>query len=320
MAKKIKKTIDEQINFMRDEKNISFNIYNEKDAKNFLENSTYFYKLKSFAKLFEKDINSDKYCNLGFEHLVELSKLDLYLRRILFKMCLSIEHQLKLNLLNDIAADPDEDGYCLVQCYFEKNNYFFKKIENDINRKKEIKNKTTTYASEINEKYFPEIPIWAFVETLSFNNFIAIYSLYYRMKEKRTGKKEDKMINSFFWSIRIIRNACAHNNCIINSLKKRLPVRNGEIIYELTQRKGIKFSKKEKQKFDFALITDISIVIVCFNTVMKSSNIVSYSMEELKEIFDNRFIKNKDYFNEDFIDHKFIIDSFKLIKKIIDIY
>jgi len=303
---------------MQMKKNISFTSIDK--AKEFLENSNYFYKIKSFSKLFDKIENTNKYKHLYFDQLVELSKIDLYLRRILFEMCLSIEHQLKIDLINDISNDENEDGYSLVQCYFKNNKLLYKKFEKDCETANKTKNYKTTYASEIVIKYFPQIPIWALVETITFNDFVKIYKLYYQMKEKRTGIKSDETIYSFFWSIRIIRNACAHNNCIINSLNKILPQRNKELMYELTKTKKIKLSKNEKGKFDFTLITDITVIVVCFIKIIKSEKIRNHGINELKDLFENRCKENIKMFNYEFEDNKFIIDSFKLIKKIIDNY
>lgn len=116
MKKKL--NIDEQIDYMKNMKNIRFAENEEENAKCFLKNSTYFYKLKSYAKLFDINKNTGEYWELYYKQLVELSKIDLYLRRILFNMCLSIEHQLKLNLINDITNDCDEDGYSIVKIFF----------------------------------------------------------------------------------------------------------------------------------------------------------------------------------------------------------
>ena len=72
---KQKLTIEEQINYMRDKSGIKFNIINEEDARVFLGNNTYYFKLKSYAKNYDKHIigeKNGKYINLEFSYLVEL--------------------------------------------------------------------------------------------------------------------------------------------------------------------------------------------------------------------------------------------------------
>ena len=61
-------------------KNIKFNIINEQSAIQYLTHHTYYFKLKSFAKSFEYNEVKNVYINLDFAYLVELSKLDMYLR------------------------------------------------------------------------------------------------------------------------------------------------------------------------------------------------------------------------------------------------
>lgn len=55
MAKsnKPKLTINEQIVDMK-KKNITFNIVNEQEAKNFLSHNNYYYKIKSYLRVFDK--------------------------------------------------------------------------------------------------------------------------------------------------------------------------------------------------------------------------------------------------------------------------
>ena len=50
MRKKL--TVNEQIEHMKS-KGIQFNIISEKDAENYLNENTYYFKLKAYAKMFE---------------------------------------------------------------------------------------------------------------------------------------------------------------------------------------------------------------------------------------------------------------------------
>ena len=43
-----------QVSYLRDEKNVSFKLMSEEDAVAFLEERSFFFKLKAFAKDFEK--------------------------------------------------------------------------------------------------------------------------------------------------------------------------------------------------------------------------------------------------------------------------
>lgn len=93
--RKRKLSIDEQIDYMKNKSGIRFNIINEKEAKEFLTNNNYYFKIKSYAKNYEKyqeGENAGKYINLEFAYLKELSTLDMYFRRIIMKITLDTEH------------------------------------------------------------------------------------------------------------------------------------------------------------------------------------------------------------------------------------
>ena len=76
--KKPKLSIDEQISYMRDKKGIKFNIITEEEAIDFLHNSNYFFKLKSFCKNYDKNNTTGKYIDLEFAYLRELSTIDAF--------------------------------------------------------------------------------------------------------------------------------------------------------------------------------------------------------------------------------------------------
>ena len=115
MKKKL--TIDEQIEDLK-KKGVTFEIMCEEDAKKFLRYNNYYFKLKSYAKNYPINPKNGKYVNLEFAYLVELSKLDMYLRKIILGMCLDVEHILKTRMLYDVSRNEKEDGYNIVKKYF----------------------------------------------------------------------------------------------------------------------------------------------------------------------------------------------------------
>jgi hypothetical protein len=99
---KTKLSIRDQIIHMKDLKGVNFSIINETDAEKFLMENNYYFKLKSYAKNYDKYVSgksAGKYINLEFAYLKELSTLDMYLRKFIIKMTLDIEHFLKIQLV-----------------------------------------------------------------------------------------------------------------------------------------------------------------------------------------------------------------------------
>lgn len=88
-----KLSIPGQIDHMKS-KGIMFEKMSEADAKRFLENSNYYFKLKAYCKNYSKNADG-KYTGLDFAYLVDLSTIDLHLRKFIIKVSLDVEHFLK---------------------------------------------------------------------------------------------------------------------------------------------------------------------------------------------------------------------------------
>lgn len=152
--------------------------------------------------------------DLDFGSLKELSTLDHYLRHILLKMCMDVEHYMKVIFLTTLSQNPKEDGYHIVQ-EFLKNEDPKGKILQRIQQ-----HKLGTYSKDLINKYHPNYPIWVFLEIISFGDLVHICSYYDRLYgTKLFGVIDHKFINT----VRDIRNAWAHNNCLLNTIPKKLP-------------------------------------------------------------------------------------------------
>ena len=61
-----------------------------------------------------------KYVGLDFGHLVELSTIDMHFRKLILKLTIDLEHYLKVKLVNDCQENSRDDGYKVVEDFFEK--------------------------------------------------------------------------------------------------------------------------------------------------------------------------------------------------------
>lgn len=103
------------------EKGITFEIISEDEAKDYLGRNNNYFKLSSYRKNYTKfpsGPRKDQYRDLDFAYLIELARIDVEVRHILLKMCLDIEHFLKVSLIkaveNNLQAGNGEDGYKIV--------------------------------------------------------------------------------------------------------------------------------------------------------------------------------------------------------------
>ncbi len=92
----------EQVAYLRDAKDVKFNYMSEEDAERFLADRNYFFKLKAFAKNYDKRFAGGdakgRYIGLDFAYLVELSRIDKQLRDLVLDLTLDIEHCLKVRI------------------------------------------------------------------------------------------------------------------------------------------------------------------------------------------------------------------------------
>ena len=110
-----KLTVPEIIEYCKNELGITFNLMDEEKAKEFLKKNNFFFRLKQYCSTCTEQTKSGKYIGLDFGHLVELSTIDMFLRKLLLKMTIDLEHYLKVKLVNECQNNPADDGYEVVE-------------------------------------------------------------------------------------------------------------------------------------------------------------------------------------------------------------
>lgn len=263
---------------MRDEKGIKFNIVNEADAQNFLKYNNYYFKIKAFAKNYPKytQITSEKknqYINLEFAYLKELSTLDAIFRKIVIQMVLDVEHFLKVQLISDFSENPDEDGYTIINDYLNKMK---PRLLNEI-----ISKSQNSYCHGLIDKYKSDFAIWNIIEVISFGDFIDLYEYYYSKYENKYNVK-GKLL-----PINWLRNAAAHNNCLINSLlppysKEIVP--NKSVMSKISKIKDMP-KKTRESKMKNPVIHDFVVLLDVYCTVIESPKTLHYGLNELNSFF-----------------------------------
>ncbi|MCI8469481.1 MAG: Abi family protein [Eggerthellaceae bacterium] len=189
----------------------------EDEAERYLAQNNNYFRLRSYRTNFVKvpaGKRAGEYENLDFKMLVDLSIIDMLLRNELLPMTLDIEHFFKVRLLSRIE-EQREDGYKLVADYLATRDEVQPsgKVGNRV--KEEISRGTgSPYMSSLIKRYQDgALPVWVFLEVISFGTFIH----FYRFCAKRFNDKD--MIDEYYLlqNARHMRNACAHNNCLLNN-------------------------------------------------------------------------------------------------------
>lgn len=287
MKKKL--TVDEQIADLKT-KGVKFEVKTEDEARIFLRYNNYYFKLKSYAKNYEQYQKPElrgKYINLDFAYLVELSKLDMHFRKLIVKMCLDIEHFLKVRLMYDISNNPKEDGYNIVSSFLDGHYDILANMYRDAD-----KSASGDLVQKIQDNE-NEIPIWKIVETLSFGKFIELYNLYY-------GTYGGKNYCSFLGTIKFLRNAAAHNTCLLNSIRRPYKTKinkTQEITDILSKIKGIPTSYKNKMQNP--VIHDFVVMLFVYNDILNypaNRDLRKEGMEEVNKLFKETFVRHKEWF------------------------
>lgn len=308
---------EELIQKMED-KNIRCELKSKEEIIEYLRMHNNYFRTASYRKNYEKfleGVNKDKYIDLDFSYLSELATIDMHLRFLAIKMCLDIEHSLKVELLSDITTNYSEDGYSIVEDFLSQNEYILKDI---------FYKSHTTYVGDLIRKFFifqenadeekktvaesVEIncPVWAFMEIITFGNFTKFYSFYYEMYPK--AENYTGVLNS----VKSLRNACAHNNCLIHDLRKGGTKPTQKISKFIASIPTITKSER-KSALSARAVYELTALVYLYSKVVFEP-VKRHRLFELNDLVNDRMIRHADYFeNQDIIK-----SSYRFFKKIVD--
>lgn len=261
-----KLTVSEIISYCKETLGITFNIKSEEEAAVFLAKHNYFFRLKQYADFGEKT-KSGKFINVDFGQMVELSTVDMFLRKLILKMTLDFEHYLKVKIINDSQENPADDGYTVVESFLETHN-----------------------------------------RVRHFIDFYAHYYQYFHLKCEYTPH---------FDSVRRLRNAAAHNTCMISNLKPQNWFKSDiEINFELLGAKLEVGNGVISSCLKVPVLNDFAVMLSNYVKLISSPKIKEKTLEEMQEFFNGRMILHKDYFenvNE-------IKNAYHFAKDVLDYY
>lgn len=298
-----KLTVPEIISYCKDTLGITFNLKSEEEASVFLAKHNYFFRLKQYADFGEKT-KSGKFTNVDFGQMVELSTVDMFLRKLILKMTLDFEHYLKVKIINDSQENPADDGYSVVENFLETHNRVRHLIEN-------LNNSTNFYNRQVFDKYKEKTSVWSIVEMLGFSDFIDFYAHYYQYFHLKCE------YTPHFDSVRRLRNAAAHNTCMISNLKPQNWFKSDiEINFELLGANLEVGNGVISSCLKVPVLNDFAVMLSNYVKLISSPKIKEKTLEEMQEFFNGRMILHKDYFenvNE-------IKNAYHFAKDVLDYY
>ena len=298
-----KLTVLDIISYCKETLGITFNLKSEEEAAVFLAKHNYFFRLKQYADFGEKT-KSGKFINVDFGQMVELSTVDMFLRKLILKMTLDFEHYLKVKIINDSQENPADDGYAVVESFLETHNRVRHLIEN-------LNNSLNFYNRQVFEKYKETPSVWSIVEMLGFSDFIDFYAHYYQYFHLKCE------YTPHFDSVRRLRNAAAHNTCMISNLKPQNWFKSDiEINFELLGAKLDVGNGVISSCLKVPVLNDFAVMLSNYVKLISSPKIKEKTLEEIQDFFNGRMILHKDYFenvNE-------IKNAYHFAKAVLDFY
>lgn len=296
-----KLSIPQQIEHMK-KKGISFELYKETAARSFLAEHNYYFKLKAYAHNFDRYKDPEKnnrYINLDFAHLVDLSKIDAEFRRIILSMCLDLEHYLKVRMLNHCTM-IDEDGYEIVNRLFEMRPNLKDEIERKIN---------TSTCHQIVARRKDAWAIWSIVELISFGTFIDLYNIFY------SDNKFDDDCRDYLYAIKMIRNAAAHNNCLLNQMRapySRIIRPSYELRNTINRISSHKADSVNQQLQNPTTHDFLALLIVYSKIVPEASR--TKGLEAVRALFNERMLEHKEYYAK----QQGLINTYRFVAEILN--
>lgn len=274
------------------DKGIKFDIASKEQALQYIRENNYFFRVYSYRKNYPKN-EEGQYINLDFAYLIELSKIDRDLRYILFDLCIDVEHYIKKEIVKRVTSAGDQNE--IVSQYFMLNEGAKERIEKQ--------DKLTSYSHNLIEKYSDNYPIWVFVEVVSFGTLTSFCSFY---EEKYS---ESIISNKILNNIRDLRNAVAHNCCLLVDFVGANQVNPDSRISSFVSKCGIGGISRKKSlsnKFIYDLI--------CLFYVHKNLINDPSKFGRLKDFLNVRAINKKEYF----VNNQPITRVYNFIKKVVE--
>jgi len=215
MGKKIFKTIDEQIDILKN-KGLSFD--NFEDPREVLVRENYFF-LNGYRHVFLKSQNESTFIEgTNFSELYALFSFDRHLRNILFKNILIVENNVKSIYSYVISKNHGykESSYLSTQI-FTKDQHKIRQI-NDLIRKMKRQIRVNGNQHNATKHYIQNygyLPLWIVVKVLSFGIISEVYSILTRSDQEEIASYFNTKVEDLVVYLPVLsnyRNLCAHED------------------------------------------------------------------------------------------------------------
>ena len=224
-------SIDEQLENLI---NLGLIIDDEEEAKNFLNDVSYFRLIKAYSIGLKK--KNDKYNeNITFDMIKELYLFNSNFRQALFAQIEKVEINLRCRVANYFSCKYGNFGYENPD-NFENEDYhanFIAEINNEIDR-----NGKAAFVKNFRDNYETDkLPLYALIELFSFGTLSKFYKNMKTEDKKEIAKiygVKYTYLESWIEHISFVRNICAHYGRLYNVNLSKTPA-----LYKQYTKQGI---------------------------------------------------------------------------------
>lgn len=288
-------TLDGQIEMLKT-RGVTFSLMDEERARSFLEYSSYYFKVKSYAHNYPRiqDGTSYRYEGLDFGHLVELSLIDFALSRLVWSLCSNIEHSMKIRFNRLIMDNPPEKASECATEFLRR-----KRVEHQ-----EPDRHGNPYTDDLVSSCSGQFEIWHFWEMLSFSDQLELFRLYYRTLGKQL---QDRHL--LFIACKM-RNAVSHGNCLLADMRRESPERkeHNRTDVEVTKaalamcgkepvfREGRGQKNELQRMLDRLVVHNYATVLICHLKLTHSPRLLEHACNEVRQFMDRVNMRRDTYF------------------------
>ncbi|MDO4853065.1 MAG: Abi family protein [Clostridia bacterium] len=298
-------------------KGVLFNLMSEQDAEQYLRQNNNYFKLRAYRKNFAKydsGPRAGQYIKLDFAMLRDLSIIDMRLRYVIIHLCLDVEHFIKVKMLR-VTEAQGEDGYDIVADYM---NHLMAQEQSDPSGVKKPyaklvreleRNNGNPYCGGIINSYSNGFPIWAFIEVIPLGSLIDFYGFCADRFSMIDMKREFYLLQT----IRQLRNAAAHSNCILYDMTAADAIAKPDwnMIRKLST---IPKSTRDK-RFGNERMRQLVTLLYLHSEVVTSQGVHDRAKQQLTELL-SRMYHHIEYYRS----HPIVTSNFDFFKKCVDIF
>lgn len=256
------KSAEELVDLL-ESKGVTFERASRGDAAEYLKTANNYLRTASYRKLYPVKVGgaeAGRYIGLDFASLIALSSVDRQLRCAFREITIDIEHFARVELV-DRCVEHGEDGYAIVEDFFahlrSRGNT---RAESAIRERAASGKFPDPYSGDLIEHYVDDLgglSVWVLLEVIEFGRFAD----FWLFCAKRWNDEDMRREHYVLKSVKGLRNACCHNNCVVQGFTKNAEKAEFDAfnpIAESMRRLGLKNTKSRRSKLGNRRIAQIA--------------------------------------------------------------